>query len=222
MSFWGSRLREIRLNKGLSQSELARAASVSNEYIGKIERGESTNVGTETVEAIAKALSVHPTEILYGIFGQTLLAGRKFVEENGEFSSDFYDIPLLTGAVEAGAFTQNFSEWSGATLKVPVGMYKGRDLISWKIKGRSMEPHYLDGDVVIISKVYECIDGIDVIARKNGDHATIKKIKTFPDGTIELRPYNSDFPTIQVQHSDEVEIVGKIVGLFRDMERKKR
>jgi len=83
MDSLGKRLRALREDRGLTQSELARGASISNEYVGKIEREEVNNIGTEVIEALAKVLEVHPTVILYGgtIPQTTFLAGT-FVDPN--------------------------------------------------------------------------------------------------------------------------------------------
>ncbi len=66
MDLLGDRVRALRSDKGLSQSDLARSASISNEYVGKIERSEVKNIGIEVVKSIAKSLDVHPSFLLFG------------------------------------------------------------------------------------------------------------------------------------------------------------
>lgn len=62
----GRQVLMLRQAKGWSQKTLAAKAKLTNEYISKIERGKATNVRKETTEAIAKALGVHPSLLLYG------------------------------------------------------------------------------------------------------------------------------------------------------------
>ena len=62
----GERIREIRISKGLSQAALARRASISNDYMFRIEAGKVTNIGTEVIDSIAQVLEVHPSLLLYG------------------------------------------------------------------------------------------------------------------------------------------------------------
>lgn len=64
--FWGYRLKKLRLSQKLSQIELGERSGISQEYIGKIERRDVTNVGTEVVSALATTLKVHPALLLFG------------------------------------------------------------------------------------------------------------------------------------------------------------
>ena len=60
---FGARIRELRLDKGLSQEELAFKAGVHRTYLGGIERGER-NPSLKNIAAIAKALGVALPELL--------------------------------------------------------------------------------------------------------------------------------------------------------------
>ena len=53
----GRRIRQIRIEKGLTQEKLALDAGLNRAYIGYIERGER-NPSTETLAKIAKVLKV--------------------------------------------------------------------------------------------------------------------------------------------------------------------
>jgi transcriptional regulator with XRE-family HTH domain len=59
----GRRLREIRSYRGLTQEELAGLSGVSNGQISRIESGERTITKRSTLEALANALKVSPTEL---------------------------------------------------------------------------------------------------------------------------------------------------------------
>lgn len=60
---FGKRIREERLNQGLSQEELASRAGVHRTYIGMIERAEK-NITLESIEKIAKALRLKPSDLI--------------------------------------------------------------------------------------------------------------------------------------------------------------
>ena len=51
----GSRIRKVRLTKGLSQEEPAFEADLHRAYIGQIVRGEK-NIGVQNLQKIASAL----------------------------------------------------------------------------------------------------------------------------------------------------------------------
>lgn len=58
----GKKLKEIRLEKGLTQAELAKKADLNANYYAKIERGE-VKPAPEAYEKIAKALKVTAADI---------------------------------------------------------------------------------------------------------------------------------------------------------------
>lgn len=60
---FGVRVREIRVNKGLSQERLASLAGVHRTYVGMVERGEK-NVTLVTISKFAHALGLSVAELL--------------------------------------------------------------------------------------------------------------------------------------------------------------
>ena len=61
-SQFGSRLRQLRDERGYSQEELAERAGLHRNYIGGVERGER-NVALENIVKLAKALTVKPGDL---------------------------------------------------------------------------------------------------------------------------------------------------------------
>ncbi|WP_071932257.1 helix-turn-helix domain-containing protein [Picosynechococcus sp. PCC 7003] len=62
----GSRIREIRKAKGLSQEVLASKCNLDRTYIGGIERGER-NVSFQNLYAISSSLGISLSELLNDI-----------------------------------------------------------------------------------------------------------------------------------------------------------
>lgn len=60
---FGKRVKEIRLNKNLSQGGLAKRLGVGPSYISQIERGVG-NMSLKRIEKLAKALGVSVKELL--------------------------------------------------------------------------------------------------------------------------------------------------------------
>lgn len=62
---FGDRVREVRMQKGLSQEQLAHLADVHRTYIGMIERAEK-NITLINIEKIANALQINIKDLLNG------------------------------------------------------------------------------------------------------------------------------------------------------------
>lgn len=62
LRIFGERLRELRVERNLSQERLAELAEVDRNYIGQIERAER-NVALVNIIRIAKALEVEPKDL---------------------------------------------------------------------------------------------------------------------------------------------------------------
>lgn len=63
---FGQRLRQVRIEVGLSQEELAFRAGLDRTYISSVERGKR-NISLTNICLIAKALGVKPSFLLEGV-----------------------------------------------------------------------------------------------------------------------------------------------------------
>lgn len=60
---FGRTVREIRLKNGLSQEKLAQRVKVSRNFLGSVERGESS-LSLEVAERFAKAVGMRLSDLL--------------------------------------------------------------------------------------------------------------------------------------------------------------
>ncbi|MBR0135859.1 MAG: repressor LexA, partial [Clostridia bacterium] len=82
------------------------------------------------------------------------------------------------------------------------------------VDGESMiEAGIFTGDLILVTRSFEVRDGDIVVARIGGETATVKRIFR-ENGHIRLQPENSAMDPIIVRN-DEVELVGKVIGLIR-------
>ena len=100
------------------------------------------------------------------------------------------------------------------TFPVPIDLTKGNEVFMLKVKGESMiEAGILNGDYVIVKKQTTAENGDTVVALLD-DGATVKTFYKEQD-YFRLQPQNRNMTAICVK---EVTVLGKVIGLFRQME----
>ncbi len=133
---------------------------------------------------------------------------------NSSKKTESIRIPVL-GRIAAGIpleMIEDIVDWE----EVDAETAKQGEIFALKIKGNSMEPRIVDGDVVILHKQDDAESGDIVIATVNGDEATCKRLRKYKDG-IELIPNNPAYApmffTNQEILTKPVRILGKVIEL---------
>ncbi|MDA8172201.1 MAG: LexA family transcriptional regulator [Nitrospiraceae bacterium] len=92
---------------------------------------------------------------------------------------------------------------------------KGQNIFAVRVKGDSMEPEFVEGDIIIVDPHVMPNPGDYVIVRNDEGEATLKQLKQY--GKIQvLHPLNSKYQDIELLKDHEYVMVGKVV------EKKKR
>jgi repressor LexA len=142
------------------------------------------------------------------------LVGRaKSSPKGADAAAELPKLPLL-GQIAAGGpllAEENVED----EIAVPESL-RGDFLL--RVKGESMiEAGILDGDVVVVRRAQEARDGEIVVALAGddeaADEATVKRFFR-ESGRIRLQPENSTLEPIYAPH---VQILGKVVGVFREL-----
>ncbi len=76
------------------------------------------------------------------------------------------------------------------------------------IKGRSMEPALMDGDVVLIDLGQNSVQDGEIYAVRYGDEIKIKRLFKTLDGGIKLHSDNPEFPDEVVRPTPAFGIIG--------------
>ena len=120
-------------------------------------------------------------------------------------------VPVI-GTVAAGVpilAEQNIEDY----LPIPAEILPNKEVFMLKVKGNSMiEAGIYNGDKVIVAKQPNAENGDKVVALVD-DSATVKTFYK-ENGHFRLQPENSSMDPIIL---DQVEILGKVIGLFRMM-----
>ena len=96
---------------------------------------------------------------------------------------------------------------------IPSELLPNKEIFMLKVKGDSMiEAGIFNGDQILVEKTNTAENGEIVVALLD-DSATVKRFYR-EDGYYRLQPENASMEPIFV---DEVQILGKVIGLFRMM-----
>lgn len=197
----GLRIYDARKTLGLTMKELGKKVNLHESTIKRYEDGGIKTLDIEKIKEFAKVLRISP---IY------LMGWDESTEYNNSTMINVY------GSIPAGVPIEAIEDIQGQ-VDIPVEWLKGdKEYIALKVKGDSMYPKYLDGDIVIIKLQEDCESGQDCACYVNGFNATLKKIKKYED-KIELIPINPNYPPQTYNHPGEVTIVGIVKELRRSI-----
>ena len=219
MPKFNERLKKLREERGLSLSELssqlillaADPKGFSRSSVNMWERGDR-KPGIDALETIADYFNVDMDYLL----GKSDIRNRSlsFLLESLSESEKGYRVPVL-GDVAAGIpieAIEDILDWE----EISPEMAKRGEFFGLKIRGDSMAPRILEGDVVIVRRQSAADSGDVVIAKVNGHDACCKKLIRNPEG-ITLQSYNPGYDPMYFSRRDiedlPVTIVGKVVEL---------
>lgn len=216
MKEMNERLAELRATAKLTQNAVAKAVGVSRAAVTQWENGLTKPKG-EYIHALAKLYGCSTGYILHGE-GSDI--GNVIPAPIG-----LRQIPIIS-YVQAGCWTESCDcrAVDGSIETITTDLDLGSMAFALEVRGDSMAPEILEGDVVVIDPGVDPLPG-DIVAAKNGSHeATLKQYR--PRGTneqgqeyFELVPLNPVYPAMRSDHH-HVTIIG--VMMERRRYRKKR
>lgn len=201
-----NRIKELRNERNIKQAELASIVKVSQAALSGYETGKY-EADIETYNRIADFFSVSLDYLL----------GKETVPSNA------IKIPVL-GSVPAGVpleAIEDIVDWE----EIPQSMASGKkEYFALEVKGDSMWPDYLPGDVVIVRRQPTCDSGDDCVVYINGYDATLKQVRlNAEDQSLTIVPRNQSYPprtfTAEEIQSLPVTIAGVVVELRRKMKK---
>lgn len=201
------KIKQLRISKGLSQEALGKMIGVQRAAINKYEKGTVVNIKRSTLQKLANALGVSPAD---------LLDDEETRPYNFHlFGTDGPSAPVYEAAAGEGRVTDWYST-EEASFVVP------DDSTVVTVKGRSMEPTLLDGDMVIVvaQNVLDYPRQIALV-KINGDEATLKRVEIKENGIMligdNVDVYPPHFYTAQEVKELPVKIEGVVVQLIRNL-----
>ena len=195
----GTRMKERRLQLNKTLEEVGSVVGVSKATIQRYEKGAITNIPSDKIEKIAKALSTTPAFLMGWEDKSNRLKGVR--------------IPIL-GRVVAGIPLEAITDIEGYEEITPKMASLG-EYFALRIQGHSMEPRIEDGEIVICQCQSDVDSGDSAIVLVNGDEATCKQVRKGPEG-ITLIVFNQIVYAPHFYSNKEIEelpvrIIGRVV-----------
>ena len=208
MKSTGSKIKELREKKGLTQAELGKLDGTTKQTIFKYETGKIENIPYSRIKEIADIFEVDPNDIL----------GWNDYEDNS-YTEKFISVPFISQKISAG-YGEDYLADDSITLRriqIPESMTKGvsdkSTLVSAEVKGDSMiDANIYPGDFVFFSKGMIKGEGIYVIAFA-GDIMVKRLSFDGPRNKLTIISENKNYPVRTVDaDTDGVRILGKVIG----------
>ena len=189
-SVFMQRMKETMQEKGIRQTDLVEKTGIDKGALSSYMNGRYMP-NAEKVAKIAKALGVTVDYLL----------GKE--EAQTEKPPKIHEVSVL-GKVAAGVPMSAQEDIIGT-------IWTDKECFALKVKGDSMSPRIMDGDIVLVKKQESAEDGDLVIAEIDGE-ATCKVLKR-SHGSVMLVPFNAAFaPFVYTgQEAEELRILGKVV-----------
>lgn len=214
MNTFGTRLKSLRKERKLTQKQLGKVVGVSDVTVGYWEKDQNTPGGVSLTK-LAK---------YFGVSEDFLLTGKEDNSNVSAASIGAMQVPIISW-VQAGSWT---SESDARNLDGSVDYILSTGVHSFgtfalKVKGKSMEPEFKEGDTIIVDPDLCPGPGDYVVAKNGSDYATFKKyrargIDENGKEVFELIPLNQDFATLN-SASETISIIGVVVEHRRQMRR---
>ena len=190
-------LRRIAFEQNKSQVEIARDLGISKKTVSAWMLGTRTPK-TPKIDMLAAYFGVKRSDIME--------------PHDKPLPRPSTRVPVL-GRVAAGIpidAIEDVLDWEEITPAMSVtGNFFGL-----KIKGDSMQPRIVEGDVVIVRSQPDAESGDVVIVQVNGNTATCKRLAKYATG-ISLISFNPAYPPINYTNEEieslPVTIIGKVV-----------
>ncbi|MGT2812929.1 XRE family transcriptional regulator [Streptococcus minor] len=244
MNILGNSIKEIRKSKKMTQKQLSELTGFKQNTISNHENGNRQLDETD-IRKYAKALNVKPQQLfdrasiqeikiptsplaqkitetvvqLHTPRKQKVLeyANQELVEQNNRKISGLHESKLFEYKVyEKLAAGNGYNYFGDNSYDVVLHNEKlDHDFASW-VFGDSMEPTYLNGEVVLIKQTGFDYDGAIYAVEWDGQ-TYIKKVYREEDG-LRLVSLNSKYADKFAAYDEDPRIIGKIVGNFMPME----
>lgn len=199
------RFQEILDERGMKPSDVAKATGVSTSTLSAWKKGQYSPK-QEKLKLIADYLDID----LPWLMGLTDNRTQKSAVTEVR-------IPVL-GQVRAGDCTTYAQEDVIDTIEISASLAKTGEFFGLKIKGDSMSPILLNGDIVIVKRQQTAETGDIVIALVANENGICKRLIRKQDG-ITLKSINAEYGDFVYDNEQIKNLPVSVIGKVEEMRR---
>lgn len=206
------RFKDFRERLTLTQSDIAKVLKVKPSAISQLE-SDKIKLSLDNLIILSDTYNLNLHWLLTG-------SGEMFVEHYQPLANpnDVYVIPVIA-EISAGEPLAIYDDGQFGTVDVPKSLsLDAKNLIAFKVNGRSMEPTVMHNDVVVIRKRddWENLKQKICALRINGEITLKKLIPDHNNRLFILESINKMFDPIIVDPAySEFYLLGEMTYLFR-------
>ena len=206
------RLQKAITIKNIKPVELHEKTGISESLLSKYLSGNAV-ARQRKLTLLADALNINEVWLM----GYDVPMERNFHNTTDELGNPVSPVPLL-GSVKAGYDYMAQENWEG-TINIEKNLVgDGSEYFALKVKGDSMAPAFLEGDIVVVHKQNDCENNEIAIVIVNGDEGTIKKVRKTDVG-IMLQPLNPAYAPAMYSNEEIKTTPIIIAGVVKQLKR---
>lgn len=209
---FSNRLDKAMRERNIKPVELHEKTGLSESLISKYLSGNAI-ARQNKISILADVLNINPVWLL----GYDVPMNKELKIETSSTSA----VVFVYGTIPAGIPIECIEDIIG-TEEISSDMLNGgKQYFGLKVKGDSMEPDYLDGDIIIFQKQEDCESGDDCVVMVNGYEGTFKRVFKNENGII-LQPLNNKYQPTPYSNEQIENLPVKVLGVFEELRRKKK
>lgn len=210
----GEKIKKLRLDKNLTQEDLAKILNTTKQTIYKYETGIVENLPLNRIAQLAHALGTTPAHL------------TGWEDHTPAFPADLHDVSSFTripivASVKAGYDGLATEDFDGEYESLPTSelRHPAHEYRVLCVRGNSMYPQIISGDKVLVHLQPSVDSGDIAVVLYESDEATIKRVRYVSgEDWLDLVPANPEYETKHIEGAEleKCHVWGKVVKLMRD------
>lgn len=217
----GNRIRQLRLAKGMTISDMAEAIGIDGANISRMETGKQKSFTEQSLSSYAKALGVEISELFTPLENETTVYKNSVSNSEQGKGGPVFRVEMLDISASAGGGYIQGSDVIDVIRSIEynseraVALFGGRTPDTVKVinvRGDSMADTIEPGDLIFVDVSVNNFDGDGIYVFGFDDKIYVKRLQMIPDKLLVI----SDNPkyrewSIERENEDRFCVFGKVM-----------